>query len=173
MACSHSPPPSPAHGSPSLLSPLTKARHGGTARAHPSLVFQCATIYPRQLAHSCPSLLPFSASFHLSPPTDERHPSTATLTCIATRHDGRSARELLRQGPGAEWRSWRRREVCTASLIAAARPRDAAVRRAPHDLRRCRVESRRALSHAATATDSSCRSRKWSQAPGNIEDLGK
>lgn len=78
-------------------------------------------------------------------------PSPAIHWCGSSHH-GRSSSKLLRQGPGE--RRGRSREVGASPIVAAA-----------SDAVKATVSMQeRWLTHA--------RSRKWSQAPGNIEDLG-
>lgn len=102
--------------------PLTNARQRGINRSIGGPYYARGQLSLSSL-HS--RFLPSQRVFPNST-IDERHPSTATLTCIATPHDGSSSRVLFRQGHRAERRGWRCAEVCTitttttAPIVAAA-----------------------------------------------------
>lgn len=151
--------------------PLTNARQRGINRSIGGPYYARGQL---SLSSSHSRFLPSQRVFPNST-IDERHPSTATLTCIATPHDGSSSRVLFRQGHRAERRGWRCAEVRTITTTITTTHCCCRVRK-PHFLHHQQRQQHTwpATSRLpATATDGRCRSRKWSQAAGNIEDLGK
>lgn len=152
--------------------PLTNARQRGINRSIGGPYYARGQL---SLSSSHSRFLPSQRVFPNST-IDERHPSTATLTCIATPHDGSSSCVLFRQGHRAERRGWRCAEVRTIITTTTTTTHCRCRVRKPHFLHHQQRQQHTWPATSllpATATDGRCRSRKWSQAAGNIEDLGK